>query len=260
MPTVGKYGRKRPHPRDTHPRVLVDDYVDFELRATLPTPTATVSRLVTSWPMYLNDQIGDCTEAAKGHAIQAITKKGTGTEVTVSDGQVLSWYERDGGYVPGDPSTDNGCVIQDVLQNWQQDDSDALRITEYAELANFYNVANMKEALYLFGTVYLGFNVPQSAEDQFNAGLPWTYVPGSPIIGGHAVVLQQVAAPGKLDMLHVVTWGHLQKMNLEFFHHYFEEAWVVISPDWFNSSGVDTDGFNMTQLQADFSQMTTQTP
>jgi poly-D-alanine transfer protein DltD len=81
-------------------------------------------------------------------------------------------------------------------------------------------------------------------------------VPGSPIIGGHAVVLQQVAAPGQLDMLHVVTWGHLQKMNLEFFHHYFEEAWVVLSPEWFNSSGVDTDGFNMTQLQADFSQMT----
>lgn len=247
-------GRKPPHPRNTHPRVYADDYVDFAYRATLPKPSANVSRLVSSWPMYLNDQLGDCTEAAKAHAIQALSYFGSG-EITVTNNKVLHWYERDGGYVPGDPSTDNGCVIQDVLQNWYDDDQSTCALDNFAELKDFYNVANLKEALYLFGTVYLGFNVPQSAMDQFNAGQAWTYVPGSPIVGGHAIVLQEVYQPGVNNMLEIVTWGTTQRMNREFFNHYFEEAWVMISPVWFNSSGVDTDGFDLPSLQADFSQL-----
>jgi hypothetical protein len=206
--------------------------------------------------MYLNDQLGDCTEACKGHIIQALTAIGEGKELTVSNSQVEKWYERDGGYVPGDPSTDNGCVVQTVLQNWFEFDKSVCPITEYAELDNFYNVYNLKEALYLFGSIYLGIQVPQSAEDQFQNGEPWTYVPGSPIIGGHAVPIQEILAPGYNDMIHIVTWGQIQPMSRSFFSHYCEEAWVVLSPDWFNASGVDTDGFNMAQLQSDFSDMT----
>jgi hypothetical protein len=255
MATAGLFGRKPPLSRVEAPRVAIDDYVDFGYRATLPKPTAGVNYTVPSWPMYLNDQLGDCTAAAKGHAVQAITRYGRNNEVTVSDNQVEKWYERDGGYVPGDPSTDNGAVIQTVLANWQADPTEVCPITEYAELKDFYHIANVKEALYLFGTVYLGINCPQSAMDQFNYGQPWTYVPGSPIDGGHAIVLQEVAVPGALDMMHVVTWGQLQKANIEFFHHYVEEAWVVLSPDWFSTSGVDVDGFDLAALQADFTQM-----
>lgn len=256
MPTVGKYGRLAPLPRETHPRLAIDNYVDFGLRATLPKPTANVNRTVPSWPVYLNDRLGDCTEAAKGHVIQALTRYGTGNEVTVTDSVVEGWYERDGGYIPGVPSTDRGCVIQNVLANWQADDSAICPITEFAELVNFYSISNLKEALYLFGTVYLGINVPQSMEQQFGNGEPFTYVPGSPIIGGHAICLQEVQAPGVNDMLDIVTWGQLWPMDREFFWHYCEEAWIVLSPDWFNSSGVDTDGFDMLSLQQDFKQMT----
>jgi hypothetical protein len=250
-----KFGRKAPHPSWTHPRLVVDNYIDFG--TVLPTPTPQVDRQskVPSWPMYLNDQIGDCTEACKAHIIEAWSAYGLGTEIEVSDNQVLKWYERDGGYVPGDPSTDNGCVIQDVLSNWQKDDSAVCPITEFAELKNFYYAHNLKEALYLFGTVYLGINVPQSAMDQFNAGEPWTYVGDNNIIGGHAIPLQEVYAPGVNDMYTVITWGQKQRMSRSFVWNYVEEAWVMISPDWFNSSGVDTDGFNLAQLQADFAQV-----
>lgn len=256
MPEVGMFGRLAPPSRTEFPRPLVDDYVNWEYRASLPKPTLTVNRTVSTWPMYLNDQIGDCTEAAKGHMIQALSAVGEGKELTVTNKQVLSWYERDGGYVPGNPSTDNGCQLSTVLANWKQYDSAVCQITEFAELASFYEIANLKEALYLFGTVYLGIYVPQSAVDQYHAGEPWTYVPGSQIVGGHAICLQEVLAPGNDNMLQVVTWGQLWPMDREFFWHYCEEAWVMISPDWFNSSGVDTDGFNMAELQSDFSEMT----
>jgi hypothetical protein len=247
------HGRNHPYPAWSHPRLTVDNYVDFG--NVLPSPTSRVDwqSKVSNWPMYLNDQIGDCTEACKAHIIQAWSTYGLGAEKTVTNNKVLSWYERDGGYVPGDPSTDNGCVIQDVLANWQQNDASVCPVTEYAELKNFYVTSNLKEALYLFGTVYLGINVPQSAMDQFNAGEPWTYVGDNKIIGGHAIPLQEVYEPGVNDMFTVVTWGQTQRMSQSFVHNYVEEAWVILSPEWFNSSGVDPSGFNLSELQADFS-------
>jgi hypothetical protein len=247
-----KFGRKAPHPTWTHPRVVLDNYINFGTVLPAPTPQVDRQSKVPVWPMYLNDQLGDCTEACKAHMIQAWSAYGLGTEIEVTDNQVLSWYERDGGYVPGEPWTDQGCVIQDVLANWKADDAAVCPITEYAQLKNFYVTANLKEALYLFGSVYFGFNVPQSAMDQFNAGQPWTYVGDNNIIGGHAVPLQEVYQPGVNDMFTVVTWGRTQRMSQKFMRTYMEEAWVAISPDWFNSSGVDTNGFDMAQLQADF--------
>jgi hypothetical protein len=250
MPQAGMFGRLDPHPRRTHPRVTVDNYWDFG--SVLPHATPHVARLVPYWPMYLNDQLGDCTEACKAHIMQALSLNGAGTEITVSDSTVEGWYERDAGYVPGDPSTDNGAVIQDVLQNWQDDDQALFPISAFGELRDFYHIAAVKEALYLFGSVYLGINVPQSAMDQFNNGEPWTYVGDQNIVGGHAIPIQEIMPAGQLDVVHVVTWGQLQPMNIAFMHNYVEEAWVVVSKEWFNSSGVDPSGLNLSQLQADF--------
>lgn len=252
---AGKLGRNKPYSYEEAPRVFVDNYAYWDTLAGLPNPTPKVSWTVPSWPMYLNDQLGDCTEAGKGHMIQALSAWGEGKELTVTDNQVEAWYERDGGYVPGDPSTDNGCVMQDVLNNWNLDDKALFPISEFAELKDYYSIAKVKQALYLFGAVYVGVNLPQSAVDQFNAGLPWTYVPGSPIAGGHAIVLSEVLAAGNTDVMHLVTWGQLQPASISWWNHYVEEAWVVLSPDWVNKSGVDPSGFNYAQLQSDFQQV-----
>src|SRR5258708_11266333 len=126
------HGRNHPHPAWSHPRVVADNYIDFGNVLPASTPRVDYQSLVTSWPVYLNDQIGDCTEACKAHEIQAWTTYGMGAEKTVTNNRVLKWYERDGGYVPGDSSTDNGCVIQDVLANWQADDAAVCPVTEYA--------------------------------------------------------------------------------------------------------------------------------
>src|SRR5271154_1969432 len=72
---------------------------------------------ITSWGMMLNDTLGDCTIAACGHAEQVWSRARDG-EDTLPDAAILQKYEQWCGYVDGDPSTDQGGVEIDVLNDW----------------------------------------------------------------------------------------------------------------------------------------------
>jgi hypothetical protein len=246
---AGKLGRLPQHSRETHPRVMLEDHVNFTKLPKVPSLVDRASK-VSSWPMYLNDQLGDCTCAAVGHAIQAFTAYAS-AEVTIPSNSVLSLYEAVGGYVPGDPSTDQGCNEQDILTYWNKTGVNGHKISAFAEIGDYTNVAKLRQALYLFGTVYLGIQCPASAQEQFENHEPWTYVPGSEIEGGHAIVLQEA----KGSDMSIVTWGALQAMQPSFAEHYIEEAWVIITPDWIAKNGNDIDGFNLASLQADFASL-----
>ena len=66
-----------------------------------------------------NDQLGCCTEANSYH-LQALRQAAAGLPVfhpTLE--QVIATYSRDGGYVPGQPNTDQGCDETVVLANAQ---------------------------------------------------------------------------------------------------------------------------------------------
>lgn len=247
----GKLGRLAPHARETHPRLSFEDYLDSTVLPSAPHVVDFASK-VTDWPMYMNDQIGDCTCAAVGHTIQAWTAYAS-SQVTIPDSAVLNLYEKVTGYVPGDPSTDNGANMQDILSYWQKNSVAGHKISAFAEIRSVNNPWLMKQALDIFGTVYIGFNCPQSALDQFNAGEPWSYDASSPIVGGHCVALQQMEPVGtRPGIMGVITWGALQPMTLKFAENYIEEAWVMLTPDWIEANGNSVSGFNAAQLQADF--------
>jgi hypothetical protein len=117
---AGKLGRKPMDP--TLRRLTLEKYLSPRTalsRAGLPPVPASqdVDRAskVGSWPMYLNDTLGDCTIAAEGHMFGAWSAYGFGTEALFSDDVIQGTYSRVGGYVPGDPSTDTGCMMSDVL-------------------------------------------------------------------------------------------------------------------------------------------------
>ena len=75
---------------------------------------------IADWGMMLNDQLGCCTIAAVGHAVQTWTANAIGRELTVPDSAILATYEKWDGYNPTDPSTDLGGVELDVLKAWRQ--------------------------------------------------------------------------------------------------------------------------------------------
>lgn len=254
-----KYGRRPAHSPAVRPRVRLGP----ALRpAELPVvPNAVVDELsaVGEWPMYLNDEIGDCTVAAAGHMIEAWTAYGRGTAVKISDGDVLEAYRAVSGYVPGDPSTDTGAVMQDVLDFWRKTGIGGHRILAFAEV-DIRRAAQVEAALYLFGHVYLGLVVPASAEDQFAAGQPWDLVRNDGgILGGHAVNLGgwDASMPGHVR-LEVVTWGRRQQMTSAFWRQYVQEAWVVADQEWVNATGGSPPGLDAAALNAQYTALTGQ--
>lgn len=241
--TAFVYGKLDPHAEATHPRVRLADHL-------VPVETPVLvdwASKVSSWPVYMNNTIGDCTCAALGHAVQAWTTYGRGDMVTLPDDVILSLYEAVSGYNPQTGANDNGAVEQDVLTYVQAHGIGGHKIRAFAQV-NHQNPAEMKRALELFGTVYLGFRVPRSAEVEFQQGQPWQNIGDQQILGGHAIDLQKWDA----DYMYVVTWGRLQPMTVDFWTAYGDEAWVIITDDWLNAQGEDPEGLNLQQLLSEF--------
>jgi hypothetical protein len=249
--TAFAYGKNAPHPAETHPRVALGMY----LYADVAPEVVDWASKVTAWPMYDNDRFGDCTCAALGHAVQAWTTYGKGNTVTLSIDDVLGLYSAVTGFDPQTGANDRGAVEQDVLGFVQKYGIGGHRIRAFAQV-DHKNLNEMKLALQHFGTVYVGFQVPESAQQQFGAGQPWTVVPGSPIEGGHAIDIQKWDA----DYMYAVTWGKLQPMTTDFWLTYGDEAWVIITDDWLNENGLSPEGLNVTALLGDFDEITGQTP
>ena len=92
------------------------------------------------------------------------------------------------------------------------------------------NHEEVKACIYNLSGIYVGFQVPQSAEDQFSLGQPWLYMAGSPIIGGHAIYIPQY-----LDSLTTndvgpvcITWGKHQQITWDFWDRYVDEAYGIV--------------------------------
>lgn len=254
----GKFGRNKPYSEEERPRLHLEDYLDTTTLPNLSGITVDWASKVPSWPMFLNDQIGDCTCAAAGHIIEAQTAYAS-TEFSISDDDVLTAYSAITGYVPGDPSTDTGAAVQDVLQYWHDAGIGGHSIGAFAAITNFTNVWLLRQALDIFGTVYLGINCPESALEQFRAGEVWSYVPSSPIAGGHAICLQRQYPVGHTyGVMDVITWGQIHPMTFNFVRNYVEEAWVVISPDWIKANGTAPNNLNLAAIEADFKAITGQ--
>ena len=245
-----KLGKKPP--RLDHRTLRIERY----FLPTLPAPPPRVdwSRGFSfDWHMMLNDTLGDCTEAKKGHAVQVWTLC-NGRMVTVPDSVVLQAYEIDGGYVPGDPSTDNGEDMLTNLNDWRKNGFGGNALAAFAAI-NYSSLASVAQSIYLFGLIDIGFNVPQSAMDQNAAGQIWDVVANDGgIVGGHDVVVPMYEIPSQT--LTCLTWGMRQRMTWAFFQKYVDESYALLAPDWLQRGGINPSGFNMAALQADLAAVT----
>lgn len=258
-PTRFRLGRKR---NSGKPRVwLAPEHVDL----TSYTPPATLDRYsavdASTWGMDGNDTVGDCTCADVDHEIKADQVAAGNTEVASTADEVLAVYSAITGYDPaqtqpdGSNPTDQGAEIQDVRAYWQKNGvtlgGTVHKILLFAEVDRTGNL--IKWCLDQFGAIGLGVNLPDSAMDQFHAGKPWTVVKGSAIDGGHAIALVGYDD----NYWYVVTWGQVQKVALDWFNEYVEEAWVVLTEDFVNAhSGEDALGGTLYALGQQFAVVT----
>jgi hypothetical protein len=197
----------------------------------------------------------NCTIATVGHALQATSLYGAGTEVRLPDDAILSKYEALSGYVPGDDSTDTGLVVQDVLNDWRKNGIEGHKALAFAGI-DPDDFDTVRQAIDLFGWVYLGITVTQSAMNQANSRQPWDVVPNpGPVLGGHAIPAGSYDQTAASEFM-VVTWGQLQAMTKAFWSKYVDECWAVILPEWVNAVGATPTGLDLYSLGEDFASLT----
>lgn len=240
-------GGRLPHDANP-PRLLMEDYL-----TAAPTPPASADWLhgVRSWPMLLNDELGDCTAAGAGHIAQQVNWFGRDIDAPVTDGDTLSMYQAISGYKAGDPSTDVGATLQDALGYWRKTGIGGNTIAAFAQV-KATDLATVRMCIARFGSVYCGMWMPQAAMDQFNAGKPWVVAKRSANLGGHCVPLMAYDA----DSFACVTWGRVQPMTTAFFKATVDEVWVPIDLDWMRANGVSPAGLNTAALNADYKALT----
>src|SRR5215469_7727084 len=107
-------GRKPPYPDFVKPRLWVDDFLAPTPELTeLPTTADWCTAVGGGWGMDLNDQLGTCGIAGMNNLAIALGTYGSGYSTVWDAAVVTQLYEILGGYRPGDPSTDNGTILQD---------------------------------------------------------------------------------------------------------------------------------------------------
>ena len=201
---------------------------------------------ITDWGAMLNTDLSCCTISAVGHAVQAWSLNALGREFTVPDAVILQYYEKWDGYNPSDPSTDQGGIELDVLNDFRQQGFDGVTLDAYASV-DITHPDKIKQAVWMFVGAYIGVELPLDAQDQ-DVWDVTTGPGGEPASwGGHAIYLVGYDAL----TLTCITWGAPKKMTWAWLAKYCSEAYALVSKACLNSSGVSPVGLNLSAMDED---------
>ncbi len=205
-------------------------------------------KAVQSWPMFMNDMVGDCTCASLGHAGIAWNAN-NGSPWRPNDRQILEMYMALG-YDPEVPGTDNGAQMLDALNNVRKFGIGGRKLVD-AYVAIGKTVEEFKFSIDRLGGVYLGLALPESARNQAKWIVALAGTGGKAernSWGGHAVFAVAYNAHG----IFIVTWAGLQFVSWRWLLAYCDEAYALLSPDWADADGAP-NGFDYAALKADLS-------
>jgi hypothetical protein len=206
--------------------------------------------------MMGNDVLGDCTCAAAGHMIECWTANVDPSQTYVApDADIVKAYADVSGYnAATGEGAENGAVILNVLNYWRNTGVSGRNLFAYMAIETG-NTRQIQLAVSLFGGCYIGLQLPVSAKNQET----WSMPPGGPIgqgapgsWGGHAVPVLAYDSDG----LTVITWGQKQRMTWGFYQTYCDEAYALLSMDFFNTQNIDPAGFQLDALRADLNRIT----
>lgn len=186
------------------------------------------------YPIDGNDKEGCCTIAGAAHA-ETNYHGLVGNKSVASAATVHKIYRHLSG------GEDTGLNMLDVLNYWRKTGITE-KILAFAKL-NPHNHVHVKQAIQLFGGVYMGFQCQEDVIADFDAGKPWT--PGKLTQDGHAVFATGYDA----DTISVLTWGAVQKGTWAWVDETCDEAYVIL-PQEAKKPGF-APGFNFAQLQTD---------
>lgn len=218
--------------------IAFHDFVDVEkahaVISVLPATQRSIgmSWRVRRWPMFANDQIGDCTLAGLAHGKQLWAAYAKG-QFNVDETQVIAAYSAVTGYNPQTGMGDNGALLGDVCgfarSKGIQGKPDILA---YADV-DPADDNSCEVAHYLFAGLYCGIAMPNSAADQFRNGQVWEPGHGGDdqagSWGGHCMWRADATLNKQVTF---VTWGALHVATDAWWDAYVDEAKALVPVDY----------------------------
>jgi hypothetical protein len=215
-------------------------YVDMEKLGPAPEETDHYSKL-SRLTMALNNQKSCCVVSGAVHMVQVLSSI-AGREQIISDADLLKVYDTLTG------GQDSGLNVLSFLQWWKKNQIAGHPLGDFVAI-NPTNIELIKHAINWFGGVFTGIGLPISAQDQ----TVWDVGNGGPSSaayswGGHLTINCQY---DRFDNLYNYTWGEKIPMTPSFTKCYVDEAYPLLSLDWFTKDHKTIDGFAWKDLLAD---------
>jgi hypothetical protein len=259
-PKIHVGGRKRPSEnRRTHPHL-------FKTLKAVSLPTApaafdyTVKARTALSDILSNDSLGDCTSAGACHIVDAVTAD-AGAPAVLSASQAVAFYSQSTGYVPGDPSTDQGGDEVTVCSSWQQkglDGAGTHAIAGWAALtdAQLADAAFVKSCCWLF-PLYFGIELASDWTSISGNGFLWDVGQPPNPADGHCVVGLGADTQGIL----IDTWGFIGTISYAAVAQFCSSAaggnlFAILTPELIDrAKNLAPSGFDYDQLLADLQEM-----
>jgi hypothetical protein len=200
------------------------------------------------WGLMGNDKVNDCTCAAAAHLMMEWTWDNSAPFVP-ADSDIIAAYTAITGYNAVTGANNISVSALCVLNYWRKNGIARRKIQAFAAV-DLKKTDHVKYSVFLFGGCFAGLSLPTSAQKQevwsiiSDSDAP-DAVPGS--WGGHAVAVIGYDSDG----LTIVTWGAVKKMTWQFWNAYCDEAYAIISTDFFAPAGTSSGGFNIRALYND---------
>ena len=236
---------------------LMTDYLDVNaLKKSMPPLPKNFGHsrvLGAEWGMLGNDVAGDCFFAGACHQTMLWTAESR-DQAKFTDAEALRAYSEATGYDESKPDSDQGTDLSEGCEYWRTTglpDVTGKRHKIVAYLALDPTVPEIRwYADFLFSGSGLGVDLPSNAEDQFDAGDPWTYLRGSSSLGGHFV-----NSLGRQDGVAVLgTWGKAQRASEYWISKYAVQGVAFVTTENLVNNK-SPEGFDSQSLLADLARL-----
>jgi len=191
------------------------------------------------FPLFSNDILGNCTIAGMAHGV-TIHHGMVSQRHIPAIAEVIRIY----GYLTG--GIDSGLYLLDVVKYWRGTGIEESKIYAYANVSP-HNHEHVKQAIAIFGGLFMGFQCQEKVLDEFMAKKPWQK--GKKINSGHAVYVTGYNAEG----VEVLTWGSTQLGTWAWWDEHVDECYALLPPE----AAVEgfTSGFDFARLKKDLSEV-----
>jgi hypothetical protein len=191
---------------------------------------------------------GCCFWATMANGIQLSRHASGKAPAPITGKEVVGAYSESEGYRIGDASTDQGTEMGHGLAFMRKTGMKDASRTRH-KIGAYLSIAagdskQMVAATHALDSIAIGIVFPASAMQQFDEGKPWTYVPGSPDEGGHAILGSRPLTDG----FDIDSWGREVHATKTFLERKCDEVFAVIYPEVLDGTGHSPEGLDTAAL------------